>query len=375
MHNITYLCQLYEHLRVHKQLDLHDSIYLLKYTIVGLVNDHIEKSTTELDLLNDARSFRVVSDLHGSLASLLTIFDLIGLPSPVNPFIVLGDILDKGEESVEILLLLLLKKIEHPDSIYILKGNHELDTFLNEMEQGCQQKLKARFNPDAGELVYDLVRIHCMRLPLYCFVHNALLVHGCIPVGADNVKNMSKKLEHFMLWTDIQNGSGIQVNTGRGAEHIDEGCIVGTNDVFTSMIKHQVNFLIRGHQYCPQPVIVSKGPLKIVTIASSPYRDTSDQASFVTIDSEHLYVHSIDPEKLMTTIDVVEHLIFAKITTERLMKDVQSFPGVLEIQKTSSRVGQCIVKVRSKDILNILLSVKEMTFISGKVQFSPYQIK
>ena len=56
------------------------------------------------------RKVVVVGDLHGSLADLLTIFDMNGLPSPNNVFIFNGDFVDRGSFGLEVLMVLLACK-------------------------------------------------------------------------------------------------------------------------------------------------------------------------------------------------------------------------------------------------------------------------
>ena len=91
----------------------------------------------------------VIGDLHGDLVSLAyIIFDLIDkeyltkeliLSEGVN-LIGLGDYIDRGEQSIEVLALLLILKIQNPKQVILLKGNHELESsvrafgFIREIE-------------------------------------------------------------------------------------------------------------------------------------------------------------------------------------------------------------------------------------------------
>lgn len=76
----------------------------------------------------------VVGDIHGSLHDLLRIIKYIEENSMKTLF--LGDYVDRGNFSLECITLLFALKLVHPESFFLVRGNHEFD------ETCCQYGFK-----------------------------------------------------------------------------------------------------------------------------------------------------------------------------------------------------------------------------------------
>jgi len=67
----------------------------------------------------------IVGDIHGQFHDLQELFVKSSYPNKQNKFIFLGDIVDRGYNSVECISQLFLLKILNPNEVTILRGNHE----------------------------------------------------------------------------------------------------------------------------------------------------------------------------------------------------------------------------------------------------------
>ncbi|CAF2989315.1 unnamed protein product [Rotaria sp. Silwood2] len=78
----------------------------------------------EPNIIRLPRGCTIVGDIHGQYYDLLTIFELGGSLDQ-QPYVFLGDYVDRGSFSCECLFLLLALKITYPRSFFLLRGNHE----------------------------------------------------------------------------------------------------------------------------------------------------------------------------------------------------------------------------------------------------------
>ena len=66
----------------------------------------------------------VVGDIHGQYYDLLKLLTVGGNPDDTK-YLFLGDFVDRGCFSVEVMLLILALKLGFQQTIFILRGNHE----------------------------------------------------------------------------------------------------------------------------------------------------------------------------------------------------------------------------------------------------------
>lgn len=74
----------------------------------------------------------IVGDLHGQFFDLLNLLKVGGWP-PDTAYVFLGDFVDRGHNSVETLSLLLCLKLKYPGHVTLLRGNHEVSLYLQDL--------------------------------------------------------------------------------------------------------------------------------------------------------------------------------------------------------------------------------------------------
>ena len=121
----------------------------------------------------------VVGDLHGQfrdLGYLLGSKGPVGFPSKTNQILVNGDMVDRGDMSIETVIILSLISLMVPGSVHMLKGNHEHDPGLNR-SLGFDVEVKTKYPGDKD--VKWLFRQLFAALPVAAVIDNAVfVVHG-----------------------------------------------------------------------------------------------------------------------------------------------------------------------------------------------------
>jgi protein phosphatase len=81
-------------------------------------------TVTDVEVPDDA-NLCVVGDLHGQFDDFLTALKISGLPSAKNWILFNGDFVDRGQHSLQVLLILYSMKLAFPQWVYLNRGNHE----------------------------------------------------------------------------------------------------------------------------------------------------------------------------------------------------------------------------------------------------------
>ncbi|XP_047421980.1 serine/threonine-protein phosphatase with EF-hands 2 [Sciurus carolinensis] len=140
----------------------------------------------------------VCGDLHGQLDDLIFIFYKNGLPSPERAYVFNGDFVDRGKDSVEILMVLFAFMLVYPKEFHLNRGNHE-DHMMN-LRYGFTKEVMHKYKTHGKKILRTLQDVFCW-LPLATLVdEKVLILHGGVSNRTD-LELLAKLNRHKIVST------------------------------------------------------------------------------------------------------------------------------------------------------------------------------
>ena len=255
------------------------------------------QETTLLDVqIEPGTQLCIVGDLHGQYDDVVS--PIWGIASedgdePVK-YLFLGDYVDRGPNSIEVITLLLCMKCKNPDEFLLLRGNHETRDISR--EYGFLEECKDRYGSVEGEKIWEAFNSVFDYLPLAAIVADAIFcVHGGISQFLDNARDIGQiprpiatEYENEMLtdllWADPDPDRPGWAESPRGS-----GNTFGHDVAVDFLARNQLQLVCRAHQVVPMGYEFPFLPEdKVVTVFSAPSycREFDNSAAVLVVDSE-----------------------------------------------------------------------------------------
>ena len=254
--------------------------------------------STESNVIEITAPVIVCGDIHGQFYDLLHLFT-IGGSLPDKQYLFLGDYVDRGIYSIEVITYLLLLKVKYPTRIHLLRGNHETRTITQDygFYDECIQKYGSPVAWTFFTDVFDYFSVAAVINNSICCVHGGLspelrtIDQIRYNISRDE-ETPHKGMFTDILWSDPDDSVEYFRESSRGA-----GYLFGKKAADAFCTVNNIKIVARAHQLVNEGYKYHFGK-KVVTVWSAPnycgrccniasimHVNESLEEKFVTFDS------------------------------------------------------------------------------------------
>ena len=262
-----------------------------------LISKTIEAFSNEQMLLKVSSPTVVIGDIHGQFPDLrdkiLTRTDWTN-QGPSENLLFLGDYVDRGSYSVECITLLFCLKCMYPNSVFLLRGNHECETItkIYGFYDECVNKY--------SDYVWKMFISAFNMMPCAAIIDEKIFCcHGGIPMieSLDEINEIKRPcpipergLLCDIVWADPDEDIKYYGESDRGISYT-----FGEKAINDFLKRFDFNVVCRAHQFTEYGYNFNFGR-KVVTVFSAPdYCGEKNKASIMKVD-----------ENLMCSFEVYE---------------------------------------------------------------------
>lgn len=273
--------------------------------LISLNEDMIEILSKEPSVLDLDGPIHICGDVHGQFIDLLRTFQSGGFP-PDARYLFLGDYVDRGKQSLEVITLLYCLKIKFPDNIYLLRGNHEspeMTEFFGFLLE-CKQK--------ASVQVWKSFIKSFKYLPIAAVISNKYFcIHGGISpelTSIQQIREIRRPLDipeqgmiANLFWSDPDSAV-----TEYGPNERGTTICYGLNPVEKFLKANKLSMIVRGHQMASEGYDFPFRPNKscVTVFTASKYAGLCDnKAAYMSILDDDSYKFTVLP----SWVPVLEH--------------------------------------------------------------------
>ncbi|KAH7098081.1 Metallo-dependent phosphatase [Auriculariales sp. MPI-PUGE-AT-0066] len=271
----------------------------------------LEKATeilrNESNVLDVEAPITICGDIHGQYYDLMKLFEIGGNPADTR-YLFLGDYVDRGYFSIECVLYLWTLKIWYPNTLFLLRGNHECrhltDYFTFKLE--CKHKYSER--------IYDACMESFCTLPLAAIMNKQFLcIHGGLSPELNTIDDL-RNLDRFrepptqglmcdILWSDPVEDFGLEKTQDLFLHNHVRGCsyFFTYKAACQFLDRNQLLSIIRAHEaqdagYRMYSKTKTTGFPSVMTVFSAPnYLDVyNNKAAVIKYESNVMNIRQFN---------------------------------------------------------------------------------
>lgn len=231
----------------------------------------------------------VLGDIHGDIHDLLRVFSKIfnHLLDKSAKILMLGDYIDRGGFSTEVVILIFSLMVQFPNNFYFLRGNHEFPGISN------VDILDVELNSLYGKTpLFEEIHHVFTYLPLAAVIGKSYFaVHGGLSPKLNTPEDINQieypivdvktnKLVEDILWSDPCAKIAGFIDSTRG-----KGTLFGSSAIQTFLQNNNFKMIIRAHQCVINGISVFNDNV-ITVFTTSFYNSEENRGGFLKITED-----------------------------------------------------------------------------------------
>lgn len=323
-------------------------ILLKSQIILALCEEAIKVLKLDPPVLRMRPGVKIFGSLHGQFGDLMRFFNEYGIPDtdPIFQkksdiegldYLFLGNYVDRGRNSLEVICTLLALKLKHPQHIFLLRGSHE-DKKINYvygLGLECESRLSedislpnsvfAKLNEVFEYMSYAAIiddKIFCVHSGIGTTLKTISEIEKLRKPFVINFDDSSKdqKIVSELLWSDpVLNISDFdnKVNEERENGPSGTGIRFGINRINEFLTTNNLHIILRSHE-CVADGAEEFGNTNLYTVFSC-----TDYAGVHNNDAAFFHYHASTKELISKTIPSIKG--FSKWFQQTQPKKIESF--------------------------------------------------
>ncbi|RLF13902.1 MAG: serine/threonine protein phosphatase [Thermoprotei archaeon] len=233
----------------------------------------------------------VVGDIHGDIHSLKYILTkIVEMEILENGYLVfLGDYVDRGPYSIEVLLSLAMLKESNNERVFLLRGNHEPPPDLLPYPHDLPYQVMRKYGTEGKRLYECMMKLFNELYVAAIVEERVFMVHGGIPVNFNSIDDFARAVKlhpkttylEEILWNDPTEYLETWAPSPRGA-----GRIFGIKITQKALEILKVKAIIRGHEPCPNGYKFNHKGLVLTLFSRKGAPYFNEKAAFLIIDTK-----------------------------------------------------------------------------------------
>ena len=205
--------------------------------------------------------------------------------------------MDRGVNSIGVLYVVAILKKKYPDSVILMRGNHEAPVEFPFPSHDLPLQVIRRYGYDKGKLIYnEKILSFFSLLTLATLIEDSLfLVHGGVPtcdmnlnfkqlISSAHQTYLHDTIMEEILWNDPRQGIKSNQNWEYSRRGIGKHFGIAITKGWLKLSKSKV--IVRGHEPCQGFKIDHDGSVMTLFSCQEPYPNF--QAAYVFVSDEEL---------------------------------------------------------------------------------------